>query len=76
MHKKALLGSLIVALIGCVPEAPQKRDNRAYELTKEEVAYFAGCLDMANKMKVKSAVIVCADLNVEFIKRHRKEWED
>lgn len=71
--KKLLFLPLLIS--ACLPPPPPAKDNRAYELTKEEVAYFAGCVDMGNKFKIKDILIICADLNTDFIKRHRREWE-
>lgn len=71
-RKLILMGALL--LVGCF-NPPPKKDNRAYNLTTAEVSFFAGCLDMGNKMQIKDAVTICADLNVAFLKRQRREWE-
>lgn len=42
-----------------------------YQLTAEEVAYMAGCTELGAKMKIKNFINLCADMDYEFIKRHK-----
>lgn len=67
--KLIILGAL---LAGC--EAPPP-ESTPYQLTIEEVAYVAGCMDMGERLKVAKAGFICADLDVSFIKRHKRPGE-
>lgn len=74
MMKKFLLPLLLVFAAGC--DEPPVKYETPYQLTVEEVAYMVGCLEMGERLHVDKAASTCADMDEQFIKRHRRPGQE
>lgn len=72
MYKRLI--PLFFVFAACTDEPPVKYET-PYQLTVEEVAYMVGCLEMGERAHLSNYVSACADMDEQFIKRHRRPGE-